>query len=52
MGKRVYTGWKAGLSVVFAVVVFVVLMNVVGHRFSSDPKPVPDKIVTTVPPNR
>lgn len=48
---RAYTGWKAGLSVVFAVVVLVVLVNVVLERFRSEPRQGPGKVVTTVPPS-
>ncbi|HVF04016.1 MAG TPA: hypothetical protein VNA20_04170 [Frankiaceae bacterium] len=47
---RTYTGWKAGLSVVFAVVVLFVLLNVVAHQLRTD-RPPPSKIVTTVTPS-
>ena len=55
MGEpRTYTGWKAGLTVVFAVVVVVVLLNVaLGNRLRTDePTPGrPTKSVITVPPS-
>ncbi len=47
---RTYAGWKAGLTVVFAVIVFVVLVNVVLERFRAEPRRGPDKVVTTVSP--
>ena len=50
MERRVYTGWKAGLTVVFAVVVAVVVLNLFVQRFRSEPAPGPGKVVTTVPP--
>ena len=48
---RTYAGWKAGLTVVFAVIVSVILLNVVLERFRSEPRQGPGKVVTTVPPS-
>ena len=48
---KTYTGWKAGLTVVFAVIAFFAIANLVAGRFRSDPKPGPGKVVTTVTPS-
>ena len=51
MDKRTYTGWKAGLTVVFAIIAFVTIANLVAARFRSDPEPGPGKVYTTVTPS-
>ena len=49
---RVYTGWKAGLTVVFAVVVMVTIVNLLLETRRSDPDPArPGKVITTVTPS-
>lgn len=47
---RTYSGWKAGLLVVFAVVVLIALLNALGNVLRDEPRDPPGKIVTTVTP--
>ncbi|HWL38489.1 MAG TPA: hypothetical protein VNQ77_20040 [Frankiaceae bacterium] len=48
---RTYTGWKAGLTVVFAIVVMVTVVNLLLTTQRSEPDPArPGKVVTTVSP--
>lgn len=48
---KTYTGWKAGLTVVFAVVVMVTIVNLLLGTQRSEPDPAgPGKVVTTVTP--
>lgn len=48
--RRAYTGWKAGLLVIAAIVVFVSIANLTVNALRGDPPPKPDKIVITVTP--
>jgi hypothetical protein len=51
VAPRTYTGWKAGLTVVFAIVVAVTIVNLLLMTQRSDPDPArPGKVVTTVTP--
>lgn len=51
MASRTYTGWKAGLLVVFAVVVLMTVLNVAGRALRDDDTPRhPPKVVTSVTP--
>lgn len=49
--QRTYTGWKAGLLVVFAVIVAFSLMNLVGNALRDDTPRRPPKVVTSVTPS-
>lgn len=48
---RTYTGWKAGLTVVFAIVVLVTVVNLLLRTQRGEPGPArPSKVITTVTP--
>jgi antibiotic biosynthesis monooxygenase (ABM) superfamily enzyme len=48
---RTYTGWKAGLLVVFAVVALISGLNLLAEAFRDNTPKFPGKVVTTVTPS-
>ena len=51
MASRSYTGWKAGLLIVLAIVVVFSVLNVVTNAAREKPGRAPDKVVVTVTPS-
>ena len=52
MTARTYTGWKAGLLVVFATVVVTSAVHLTIQAVRDVDRTPPDKVVTTVTPTR
>ncbi len=48
--SRTYTGWKAGLLIVLAIVMVFSVLNVVTNNAREKPR-TPDKVVVTVTPS-
>ena len=51
MEQRTYTGWKAGLLVVFAVIALISALNLVSGALRDDTPRNPPKVVTSVTPS-
>ena len=48
--SRTYTGWKAGLLIVLAIIVVFSVLNIVTNNAREKPRPDPGKVVVTTAP--